>query len=61
MKKLTRDQMKNVFGGTDQEVIGEVESCGKSCTAGSSTLTCTKDFMGGCLKPSQCNNAVDCK
>ena len=60
MKKLTRDEMKNVLGGVNAPP-GDFESCGKSCTAGTSTLSCTQDFMGGCIKPTQCNNAVDCK
>lgn len=59
MKKLSRNEMKNVMGGLRE--AGVVESCGKSCSSSSGArIMCTKDGMGGCLKSSNCSNAVDC-
>ena len=60
-KTMTANEMKNIIGGT--EPIEPRVKCG-TCpsSSGLGELTCYKDSLGlSCLKPSTCNNAVDCK
>lgn len=59
---MTRNEMKNIIGG-DAPTEPRVP-CGTcpSSTQGGGDLTCYKDSSGlFCNKPSNCNNAVDCK
>lgn len=59
-KTMTSNEMKNIIGG---DVPVERETCGTcpSSTQGGGQLTCYKEPFIGCIKPSNCNNAVDCK
>lgn len=46
MKKLSRNEMKHLFGGDDEEVSSELEAeeavkCGSKCTGGK--IKCPKD------------------
>jgi bacteriocin-like protein len=58
-KTMTQAEMKKIVGGNEEE---ELDSCGTcpSSSGGGVKLTCTKSY-GMCLKPANCNNAVDCK
>ena len=58
-KMLSIDDMKQIMGGIEP---GFAESCGTcpSTSGGGVKLTCIlKD--GFCIKPANCNNAVECK
>jgi len=63
MKKLTRDQLKRITGGNDTELPGhrDAELCTTKCyTSNGSQLSCIQS-IGGCMMPSSCSNASDCK
>lgn len=56
---MTANEMMNIIGGVQPR-----EKCGTcpSSTQGGGEITCYKDSLGlMCLKPSNCNNSVDCK
>lgn len=57
-KSLTVNEMKKITGGDFP-----LATCGTcpSTSGGGVKLTCTKDSFGFCVKPANCNNAVDCK
>ena len=58
-KMLSIDDMNQIMGGNEPELV---ETCGTcpSSSGGGVKLSCIlkNDF---CIKPANCNNAVDCK
>lgn len=49
MKKLTREQMKNVFGGDDQAELTPADGggCNLGCTTGTAGGTCSSSYLPG--------------
>ena len=61
MKKLSREQMKNIKGGIDEEIAGDGACTTKCFTSSGGTLSCVADFMGYCTPSANCSNASTCK
>lgn len=59
-KKLTPIEMTKIIGGNFPEDGATCGTC-PSSSGGNVKLTCKKDTFNFCIKPANCNNAVDCK
>ena len=62
MKKLSRDEMKKVIGGMEEQAFGaDVELCETKCfTSSGSNLSCIK-VSGSCFIDVNCSNTSTCK